>query len=314
MKTNQTEIKARFEAALLAFVDKIKNDPNILAVVLYGSMANDTVWEKSDMDTTVLVREMKLTTKSFCIEEDGLIINATIQSEFDFKRGLERSLGGGFKNSTYMQARVVYARDESLHEFLKSVQKMGKDDVALAFFKMASGLIYYMEKIEKWLTVKEDPLYAQKWILEGVSVYANMILLLNNKPVSRESVLKVMEFAPGLVEPVYKKPLQGHMAVDEVWQVLKFFRKFLEDNIDLLKLPVTKFMSDGEVRTVTALVKHFGMSSHDIYHIFDFLGEMGIAARVTETVRITPKSRRAVEEVAFVYVGEKGEDNDSQDY
>jgi len=65
---------------------------------------------------------------------------------------------------------------------------------------------------------------------------------------------------------------------------------------------VEEYMSDGEVRTVTILVKHFRLDSHSIYHIFDFLEEMGVVARVTETVRITPKSRRAVEEVAFVYM------------
>jgi len=50
-------------------------------------------------------------------------------------------------------------------------------------------------------------------------------------------------------------------------------------------------------------VKHFRIDSHGLYHTFDFLEEMGVVARVTETVRITPKSRKAAEEVAFVYLG-----------
>jgi len=305
MKTSPPSIHSRFESALSAFVDKIKADPNILAVILCGSLANDTVWEKSDMDTYVLVREMKLSTRSFCIEEDGLIINVNMQSEFEFKRSLERNLGGGMMFSMFSQAKVVYAKDESMYGFMAEVQKMGKDDVALSFFQQATGLIYYMEKIEKWLTVKNDPQYAQLWILYAASQYANMRLLLDGKPPSREAVLKVMDYAPELIKPIYERPMQGNMTQDEVWGMLKFFRKFLEDNLDLLKLPVVEHMADGEVRTVTTLVKHFRMSSHDIYHIFDFLEEMGVAARVTETVRITPKSRRAVEEVAFVYIEEE---------
>jgi len=162
-----------------------------------------------------------------------------------------------------------------------------------------------MEKIEKWLTVKDDPLYAQLWILQSAYTYANMRLVLDGKPPSREAVLKVMAYAPQFIAPIYQRPMQGPMTRDEVLEVLNLYQKFLEDNLDLLKLPVESYMSDGEVRTVTTLVKHFGGDSHDIYHVFDFLEEMGIVARVTETVRITPKSRRAVEEVAFVFIGDE---------
>ena len=296
-------IKERFESALNTFVDKIKSDPKVLAVIVVGSMANDVVWEKSDMDTIVLVRDAKLAEKSYCLEEDGLIINVNIQTEFDFKRSLERTLSGGVGSSFFTRARVVYSMDDSLNEFLIEMQKIGKDDAALAFFGEASSLIYFMEKIEKWLTVKDDPLYAQMWVVYSSSTYANMRLILDNKPLSRESVLKVMEYAPELMENIYVKPLEGHMTRDEVWDILKFYKQFLEENIEILKLPVENYMSSGQVYTVTNLTKHFRMDSHGIYHIFDFLDEMGIVARVTETVRLTPKSRRSAEEVAFMYIG-----------
>ena len=298
----QTEIQARFEAAITTFVNKIKSDPNILAIIVLGSLANDTVWEKSDIDTYVMVREMKLNAHSFCIEEDGIIINVVLQNEFDFKRRLERSLGGGFTVSFFAHSRVVYAKDAELAKFMEDIQKPGKDDTAMSFFQEAASLVYYMEKIEKWLTVKDDPLYAQKWILDASYTYANMLLILANKPPSREAVLKVTEFAPELMEPVYRRPLSGFMSRDDVADVLNMFKKFLVDNLEMLKKPVVDFMSDGQVRTITALVKHYGMDSHHIYHVFDILEEMGIVTRVTETVKITPKSRRAVEEVAFMYI------------
>ncbi|OJU12089.1 MAG: hypothetical protein BGN88_02655 [Clostridiales bacterium 43-6] len=298
----QSDIKLRFEQALNSFTDKLKPDPNIVAVILCGSLSNDTVWEKSDMDVTVLVREMKLPITSFCIEEDGLIINAGIQKEFDFKRMLERSLGGGFLYSYYSKAKVVYTNDESLRDYIARSQKTGADDRALTFFQMSTGLIYYMEKIEKWLTIKKDLLYAQLWVLKAAEHYANMRLVLDHKPPSREAVLKVMEYAPERIRPLYEKPMQGPMSREEVWDALKFFKQFLMDNIDLIKQPVTEYMSDGEIRTVTALVKHFGTSSHDIYHVFDFLEEMGVVGRMNETIRITPKSRMSVDEVAFMYM------------
>ena len=296
------DIKERFESALNSFVDKIKTDPKILAVILLGSLANDVVWEKSDMDTLVLVRDNKIAEKSYCLEEDGLIINVNIQTEFNFKRGMERTLSGGVGSSFFTKARVIYSIDEGLNDFLAEMQKIGKDDANLAFFAEASSLVYFMEKIEKWLTVKDAPLYAQMWVVFSAATYANMRLILDNKPLSRESVLKVMEYAPESIEHIYVKPLQGHMTRDEIWDILTFYKRFLEENVKLLKIPVENYMSSGQAYTVTNLVKHFRMDSHGIYHVFDFLEEMGIVARVTETVRLTPKSRKAAEEVAFMYI------------
>ena len=295
-------ISARFEAALATFVDKVKVDPNVLAVIVIGSLANDVVWEKSDMDVTVLVKDLKLMAYSFCIEEDGLIINVGLYDEFKFKRSQERSLGGGFGQSFYNKARVVYAKDDTLKTFLDDLQKTGEDDRALTFFQLTAGLVYYMEKIEKWLTIKADPAYAQYWVLKAADSYANMVLVADRKPLSREAVLKVMEYAPEKIEHLYLRPMRGMMTHDEVVYVIEFFRGFLHDNIDLIRKPVDDYMNDGDVRTVTALVKHFGGSSHDIYHIFDFLEEYGIVGRVSEPVKITPKSRRTADEVAYIYI------------
>lgn len=296
----RNDIRKRFEDALQSFTDRLRPDPNVIAVILCGSLSNDTVWEKSDMDVGVVVREQNLPVTSFCAEEDGLIINVDIKKEFDFKRMLEKSLGSGFLYSYYAKARIVYTKDESLRDYLASAQNVGADDRALIFFQMATGMIYYIEKTEKWLTVKKDPQYAQLWILKAAEHYANMRLVLDGRPPSREAILKVMEYAPERIEHVYLRPMRGYMSLGEIKDSLDYFKKFLEDNIELIKKPVMEFMSDGEVHTVTALVKRFGCSSHDIYHVFDFLAQMGVVGRMSEAAAVTPRSKKAIDEVVFI--------------
>jgi predicted nucleotidyltransferase len=300
----QSEIKARFEAALESFVNKVKKDSNVRAVVLYGSLANDTVWEKSDMDINIIMREVKQCTRSFCVEEDGIVLNVDLVTEFDFKRGLERNPNGDWNFSIYSGARVAYAKEESFADFLNDFKQMGADDRALAFFQTSTYLIGDMEKIEKWLTVKKDPQYAQLWCLKATEQYANMRLILDNKPASREAVLKVMAYAPEKIKHLYEKPMQGFLTAEEVWEMLKYYKEFLIENTELLKQPVASYMADGGARTVTTLVKHFGMCSHSIYHIFDFLEEMGVVARVTESVRFSSKSKNTFDEIAFMYLEE----------
>lgn len=52
----QIELRERYLAAVDRFVEKVKPDPNVLAVIVSGSLAYDLLWEKSDIDMSVVVR------------------------------------------------------------------------------------------------------------------------------------------------------------------------------------------------------------------------------------------------------------------
>jgi len=53
----QKEIHQR---ALNNFVNSVKSDPNVIALLLNGSLAYGTVWAKSDIDLLMLIRDEKL--------------------------------------------------------------------------------------------------------------------------------------------------------------------------------------------------------------------------------------------------------------
>jgi len=298
------QLSQRFHEALDSFIEKVRSDPNVVAVILLGSLAYDRVWHKSDMDVTVLIREQKIETKSYCVNEDNLIVNIALTVYSDFKRSLERGKAGSMTHSMYARAKVIYTTEDSLYRFLDDARQMGSDDIEYTFFSYASGLIGMMEKVEKWLVVRQNPQYAQFYLLKCADTVADMYLILQGIPNNRESVLKVQELAPDFIAPYYDRPLSGPMSEAEIREALGKMRAFLEEHIDLIAGPALRELEDGELKTVTSLVRRLGGHSHDIYHVFDFLSEMGLVEKVSETIRITPKSRKAVEEVAFIKIPE----------
>lgn len=299
---SSTQIAQRFQEALDSFIETIKTDPNIIAVILAGSLAYDKVWHKSDMDLTVLIREQRIETKSYCVSEDNLVLNVNLEVYSDFKRSLERGRAGEGMHSMYARAKVVYTADESLYAFLDGIREMGESDIAYTFFNYASWLIGSMEKVEKWLVVRKDVRYAQLYLTRCASTLADMYLIERGIPNNRESILRVMEMDPDFMYPFYVRPLEGAMTEQEVTDALRLMRTYLEQHLDLLSIPALSVLEDGELKTVTTLVRRLGMHSHGIYHIFDFLCEMGLVEKVSETIRLTPKSRKAVEEAAFILV------------
>lgn len=298
----QSAMKARFEAAAQSLVDKVKDDPNVIAIIVCGSLAYDVVWEKSDIDMTIVVRDQQLVNDSYCVIEDGITINVRLVVRSAFRRSLERNIGGQSAQSYYAKGRIVYTTDESLYGFFEDVRRIGSDDIALSMLFLANELVFLKWKSEKWLTVRKDPLYAQYYLLGAAETIADMELCLRGEPSSRESIQKALQLNPEVIRPFYCDAMSHHMSDDEIAEAIERIDAYLEQHLDIIKRPVIEFMSDQEVKTITLIAKRFRTNAHYIINIIDYLADKGVIEKVSQTIRLTPKGRQAVEEVGFLYV------------
>lgn len=298
----QVQLKERFTAAVDSFISKVKDDPNVIAVIVCGSLAYDMVWEKSDIDMTVVVRDQTLKNENYCIIEDGITINVYLMVRSGFKRGLERNLGGSFSQSYFSKGKIVYTTDDSLYEYFEDLKNLGSDDIALSAFYTACTLVGIYDKCQKWIKVKKDPLYAQYFLLKAGEIIANMELCLNGEPSSREAIQKAMNLNPEMIKTFYLDAMSHHFNEEEIMNAIEKIDRYLEQHMDILKKPVIEFMCDQEIKTSTLIARHFHVESHFIIGIFDYLAEKGIIEKVSQTIRITPKSKLAIEELGYIYI------------
>jgi predicted nucleotidyltransferase len=298
----QIKLKERFMAAVDSFVEKVKVDPNVIAVIVCGSLAYDVVWEKSDVDMTMIVRDQVLKNQSYCIIEDDITINVNLRLRSEFKRGLERSLGGSFTQSYYAKGKIVYTTDDSLYEYFEELKKVGSDDIALSAFYIACELISNYDKCQKWLIARKDPLYAQYYLLRAAEIIANMELCLKGEPSSRAAIQKALSMNPEAINPFYQDAMSHHLSEEEVMKAIDKIDNYLMQHIEIIKRPVIEFMGEEEIKTLTLISKHFGTEGHFIVNIFDYLAEKGIIEKVSQTIRITPKSSLSVEELGYIFI------------
>ncbi len=298
----QAELKERYNGAVDSFVEKIKGDPNVIAVIVSGSLAYDMIWEKSDIDMTLVVRDQNLKNDSYSIIEDGITINVYITVRSSFRRYMERNIGGSFMQAYFSKGKIVYTTDESLYDFFEDIKVMGSDDIALSVFYMAGELIGIYDKCQKWLTAREDPLYTQYYILKAAEVIANMELCLTGIPASRESIQKAAALNPDLLKTFYQEAMSRCYSIEELKAAIDKIDGYLMSKLDIIQKPVIEFMGDNEIKTSTLIAKHFHVDSHYIIDVFDYLADKGVIERVSQTIRITPKSKLAVEEQGFLLV------------
>jgi predicted nucleotidyltransferase/predicted transcriptional regulator len=298
----QAKLKEYFNSAVDSFVSKIKNDPNVIAVIVLGSVAYDVVWEKSDIDMIVIVRDQMLKNTSYCIVEDGITINVDLVIRSGFKRWLEGSIGGSFSQSLMSKGKIVYTRDDSLYEYFNEMKTIGSDDSALSALYQASELVGILNKCQKWLTARKDPIYAQYYLLKAAEVIAKMELCINKEPFSREAIQKVLKLKPEVITPFYQDAMSHLLSEDEVSIAIDKLDSYLMQRLEIISKPVIDFMSDEQIKTSTLIAKHFKLESHFIIGLLEYLADKGVVEKVAQTIRITPKSKLAVEELGFLYI------------
>ena len=299
---DQAALQERYQKAIDSFIDKIRDDQNVIAVIVSGSVAYDVIWEKSDVDTTVVVRDQPLKSHSLSIIEDGITFNLWLLPRSSFKRDTEGAIGGSMMQSYLSNGKIVYSKDESLYEHFENLKYIGEDDRAISALFLADMLIAVMHKVQKWMTVRKDLKYAQYFFLKAAEGVADMELCIRGIPTSRSAIQKAQMLNPEIMKIFYHEPMAHLMTEAELTDGLKRLNGYIEEQMDLFKKPVIAYLSDGELKTTTMIAKHLRIDSHYIIDVLDYLAEKGVIEKVSHLIKLTPKSRSSVEEIGFLYV------------
>jgi len=301
----QSVLQRRYEAAVDSFVDKIRDDPNVIAVLIYGSVALGTVWEKSDVDVCVVVRDQKLVNTDYGIYEDNITFGLEICKRSDLKRSVEKSIGGSFGHSINATSKIVFTRDDSLYDYFEEIKLVGRADMEMAVFEAVNELIGYMDKIVKWLVVKNDVTYARFYAIKAAEVIARIEIVARCQVPTREAVLQAAALNPGLMRTFYDEPLSRPMTEEEIRALLQKMDDYIDTRMDAVKNVIDAYFGDGEIKTGTMIANYFHTNMHYMHSILDYLSERGYLDKISQTIRITPKSKLAVEEVAFIMPSDK---------
>ena len=294
------EITRRYEAAIASFVDKLRGDPNIIAVLVAGSVYHGTVWERSDVDMAVVIRDKKLDRNEFGIYEDGILLNVNLIQRSELKRGMEKSLGGTFGHSIDATTRVVYTTDDSLYEYVEENRSIGQADAEKAVFNHVNWLLGTMEKVEKWLVVKQDPEYARYYVLKAADCIANIEVCSRMIVPTREAILQAAELNPELMRKFYSAPMSAPMTEQAIYDIFKEMNAYILTKMDAVTAVVDEFFGDGEIKSGTHIKSHFRHGLHALHPILDFLCDQNILIKLSQPIRLTPKGRMSVDETAFI--------------
>jgi len=308
--TRKAAVRQRYEEALESFVARVKQDRYIVAAILFGSLAYDDVWEKSDIDMLLIVRDDKADDRFYTLVENGISIHTNLVTRSKFKATFERALQGTWAQSVLARSTLLFSTDETLQAYYENVRHVGSRDREMQMLTALNPVLSLLTKAEKWLVVKNDPIYSFLYMMNLITFLANVEVLWHADVPGREVIQQAITYNPEFFIPLYTDLAQQPKDAEVMRQAIQKIYGYIEEKQEVLFRPILNYLSEaGSVRSSTEIGEYFQKRlGSGITLICEWLAERGVIQKVATPLRLTEKSRVTMDETAYYYDG--GDSND----
>lgn len=296
-------VHQKFDSALATLVDQIKLDRSVLAAILCGSLAHDTVWAKSDIDLVLItIDDRKTINEGLSLYADGINVHAFMQPRAAFRKTVEGAIRNSFIHSLLAKGRLLYTHDESIAAIFSQLQVMGDRDVQIQLLAAASGALPSLYKAHKWFIARQDLDYTALWLLYAANSLAKIEILSAGLLVDREALPQAMKLNPAFFKTVYTDLLNTKKTTKNVQAALSAVDDYLASRSDaLFGLVIDHLREVGEARSGTEIEDYFqrNYGIEGLTGVCEYLADQGLIGKAPLPVRLTKKSNVNVEELAF---------------
>lgn len=296
-------IEQTFGRALESLVAQIEEDQSILAAILCGSFAHDTVWAKSDLDLVlVTIDDRKVPETGISLYADGVNVHAILMPRTAFRQTVEGSTRNSFEHSFLAKGRLLYTHDASIADLFARLAEIGERDTKIALLRAATGALAPLDKAHKWLITRGDLEYTALWILYATTSLARIEVIGRRLLADREVIPQAMALNPSFFRTVYTDLLNGPKTRSGVEAALHAADRYLADQAPELFALVLEHLRDaGETRSASD-VEHYFRRTFDIECVTsacEYLADQGLIIKASIPVRLTKRSTVQVQELAF---------------
>lgn len=299
----KVDIHSQIEDAVQRFVDTIAEDRYIVAAILTNNLAEDNVWEKTNVNITLIIRDGTKFQQSECqLIEDGIQIRVRLQNRNAYKKLMERNLQGSGILAIMSQSEILWTKDPSLVDLHKDLDVIGERDKASQLFNAASMVTTVLDKTEKWFYVKKDYNYTFHYLMSAVRELARLETIRHGETPKRKVIYQALKHNPKFFNAIFTDIINVPKNEENLGKVLQLIDTYLEDNAQTFFKPLLDFLEDaGGEQSLSDIYDHFGHRQLWICMACEWLSRKEILEQFSSPVRLTKDSKVSVEEPAYFY-------------
>jgi hypothetical protein len=302
-------IRARYEAAVDELVADLQRDRQVVAIALFGSLAYDVVWDRSDIDLIVVVAEQAGDDPGrgmLCY--GGVNVHAQLTTREQFKKARAGAMFGSVWDSVNETSRLLFSRDPTIDTLFQEEQSVGARDQSTFVLRHACATVPMLTKAQKWLNAKGDLEYASLWALFTVQAIARIEVVRHGLRPNREVILQALEVEPDLFGAIYFDLLNKKKTKALVRDRIDRIDAYLRANSDEVFAPIVAYLAEHREPVSAADIEHHFNRRHAVpgaVFACEYLADNKVIEKTSVPVRLTRRSNVEVEGLAFMYLPER---------
>lgn len=252
---------------------ELEENPKVIAAYLLGSMSHDKIWKWSDIQFEVIVDDGYKEKRNYCLYEDGFVVTITIRTNTEFKNFLQHVDYENYLWKAFSKATKLFSRDFLLDELLEEVYYIGDVDQHKELLLGFTGVVYYLNKAEKNLYVKENLENATYFVPLMVENIAYMEVMKEKRIPEREIIPQARKLNPELFQKIYDPLYEQAVQKETIKSILNECVTYLEENTALVYRPILDYLNEHG----TLEEFHYPIRPNGFGINYDWLVRVGIA-------------------------------------
>jgi len=150
--TGVDAVEEEYMALAEKMVDKLKTDPNVLAIMVYGSVATRTVTVESDIDLLLLVKEIPDDVDMFGIKRtsmDGIPVDLAHKTVEQVLNQIDYEAGSWYSSSVMLNSVILHDPEGEAETLRKKILEMSDDQREFIYDCLMGDAKTYPDKIRQ---------------------------------------------------------------------------------------------------------------------------------------------------------------------
>lgn len=311
-KISNTDKVTRFQFALQRLVDRVADDRHVLAVVLVGSLREETIWDRESLGLWIIeadgvtrrLRSDGNNERIFRIlVEDGVNIHAEVIPRSRFKQMVEGASRTAFSCNFFAERKLIYCDDPSIDGWFNQANTMAVKDQEKELLVFTAWTIHAHRHAQKRLEIKSDLDLAKQEVLCAAHSVAHTEIIHHGKVWEEDVIYRAIQGNPDLFRVIYLEVLAKRKSKKVLMTALDAIDGYVEAHHEAHLKPLLGYLRKQK-RTVplSEISDQFAYSQLYPWHLesaCEWLDQKGLLEKVSAPFKLTKRSRDDVEEPAY---------------
>jgi hypothetical protein len=308
---NATKV-GRFEAALNQFIERIAEDRYVLAVVLVGSLAIETIWRREALGLWIIEadgvsRRLPSDGKDErvfrILVENGINIYAEVIPRARFKQMVEGTSRTAFSCNFFAHRQIVYSKDPSIPSWFKSANAIATKDQDRELLAFSTWTIHAHRHARKRLDIKGDLELAAQETLSAAHSVAHTEIIRQGQVWEQDVIYRAIEGDPALFQTIYLDVLSKRKNRRVLSTALDAIDGYLDKHYQAYLRPLLGYLKkQNRVVPLSEISDQFAFSQLHPWHLesaCEWLERKGMLQKLDAPFKLTKRSTQRVEEPAY---------------